>query len=100
MLRNPSATERRLWNVLRDRKLEGLKFRRQVAIGPYVADFVCLTRRLIIEADGPWHDEEHDAERDAWLDSQKFLVLRFTNKVIENERQTVLAAILEAAKKR
>ena len=100
MRRNPSVTERRLWKLLRDRKLEGLKFRRQVPIGPYIADFVCLSCRLIVEADGPWHDEEHDAERDAWLDNERFLVLRFTNKLIEDEPQTVFAAILEAASRR
>ena len=100
MRRNPSATERRLWRLLRDRKLEGLKFRRQVPIGLYFADFVCLGCRIIVEADGPLHDEEHDAERDAWLDRQKFLVLRFPNRVIEGDPQEVFAAILAAAKNR
>src|SRR5580698_5412188 len=85
MRRNPSATERRLWKLLLDRKLVGLKFRRQVPIGPYFADFVCLSCRIIVEADGPFHDEEHDAKRDAWLAGQKFLVLRFPNRVIEGD---------------
>jgi very-short-patch-repair endonuclease len=49
MRRNPSATERRLWRLLRDRRLEGLKFRRQIPIGPYFADFVWLSARLIVE---------------------------------------------------
>jgi very-short-patch-repair endonuclease len=100
MRRNPSVTERRLWRLLRDRKLEGLKFRRQVPIGPYFADFLCLSRRIIVEADGPLHDQEHDAERDAWLDSQRFLVLRFPNKMIAEKPQEVFEAILAAAKAR
>ena len=100
MRRNPSATERRLWKLLRDRKLEGLKFRRQVPIGTYFADFVCLSCRIIVEADGPLHDEEHDAKRDAWLTSQRFLVLRFPNRVIEGDPNVVFAAILAAARGR
>ena len=54
-----------------------LKIRRQVPIGRYIADFVCLRHRLIIEFDGPFHDEEEDAIRDAWLATQYFRVLRF-----------------------
>jgi len=100
MRRNPSATERRLWKLLRDRKLEGLKFRRQVPIGRYFADFVCLSHRIIVEADGPLYDEEHDAKRDAWLSGQKFLVLRFPNTVIEGDPNVVFAVILAAAEKR
>jgi very-short-patch-repair endonuclease len=53
MRRAPTWNERALWKLLRDRKLEGLRFRRQVPLGKYIADFVCLQRRLIIEADGP-----------------------------------------------
>src|SRR5271170_5710411 len=53
--RAPPATERMLWKLLRDRRLEGLKFRRQVPLGRYIADFVCLSCKLIVEADGPWH---------------------------------------------
>src|SRR5579872_131250 len=100
MRRNPSVTERRLWRLLRDRKLEGLKFRRQVPIGPYFADFLCLSCRIIVEADGPLHDEGHDAERDAWLENQRFLVLRFPNKMIAEAPHDVFEAILAAAAKR
>src|SRR5690242_14094269 len=75
----PTFNERSLWKLLRDRRLEGLKFRRQVAIGPYIVDFVCFAHRLIVEADGPMHDPASDAARDAWLRSQRFDVLRFEN---------------------
>ena len=94
MRHEPSATERALWKILRDRRLGGLKFRRQVPIGRYVADFVCLRHRLIVEADGPLHEPEHDAIRDAWLRGQGFRVLRFTNQEFERGPERVLSAIL------
>ncbi|WP_298161731.1 DUF559 domain-containing protein [Brevundimonas sp.] len=97
MRREPVLYERRLWKLLRDRRLEGLKFRRQVVIGRYIADFVCLRHRLIVEADGPTHDASlPDIERDAVLREQNFRVLRFANADIENRRHEVVAAILAA----
>ena len=96
MRREPSATERLLWKILRDRRLGGLKFRRQVPLGRYVADFVCMRHRLIVEADGPLHDPDHDAARDAWLRSQNFRVLRFSNEQIERGPELVFSAILAA----
>ena len=96
MRRAPTSTERLLWDLLRDRRLKGLKFRRQVPLGPYVADFLCLRHRLVIEADGPLHDVERDAVRDAWLMSQNFRVLRFSNDLVHRDRASVFAAILEA----
>ncbi len=95
MRREPALYERRLWILLRDRRLNGLKFRRQMAIGPYVADFVCLRHRLIIEADGPFHDAKRDRVRDAWLVRQGFRVLRFPNGQIENRSWEVIGAILD-----
>ncbi|MDB5464019.1 MAG: hypothetical protein JWP28_1585 [Phenylobacterium sp.] len=67
---NPSATERLLWSRLRQRKLGGLKFRRQTPRGPYVLDFLCLRHRLVVEAGGPFHDPERGAVRDAWLEAK------------------------------
>jgi very-short-patch-repair endonuclease len=98
--RTPSASERMFWTLLRDRRLEGLKFRRQVPIGPYVADFVCLSCKLIVEADGPWRDEQHDAERDRWLTSQGFRVLRFSNGDIAQKSHEVFRAIRGMAEAR
>jgi very-short-patch-repair endonuclease len=98
MRRAPSATERMLWRLLRDRCLEQLKFRRQVPIGRYVADFVCFQHRLIVEADGPLHDEVHDAERDAWLQGQGFRVLRIPNDMVARAPESVLDAIFAAAR--
>jgi very-short-patch-repair endonuclease len=90
--------ERRLWKLLRDRRLAGLKFRRQVVLGRYIADFVCFRHRLIVEADGPHHeDQAEDVSRDDWLRSQGFRVLRVPNQQIENRSEQVVAAVLAAA---
>jgi very-short-patch-repair endonuclease len=91
--------ERALWKLLRDRRLDGLKFRRQVPLGRYVADFVCFRHRLIVEADGPTHEDSlHDVERDAWLASQGFRVMRFQNRSIEDAPTAVLDAIWAATR--
>jgi very-short-patch-repair endonuclease len=96
MRRTPTMAERLLWKLLRDRRLEGLKFRRQTPVGPFVADFLCLRHRLIVEADGPWHIAEADAARDAWLGSQGFRVLRFSVNEIVTTPENVLMAIMDA----
>jgi very-short-patch-repair endonuclease len=98
--RNATVVERDLWALLRDRRLDGLKFRRQVSLGRYIADFVCFDCKLIVEADGPFHDEAHDAERDRWLQSEGFEVLRFTNSMVHARQHEVISAILEAASRR
>ena len=98
MRRAPVLYERRMWALLRDRRLEGLKFQRQKVIGRYIVDFVCFRHRLIVEADGPQHDDpEGDAARDDWLAAQGFRVLRFPNRQIENRSHEVIAAIRAAA---
>ena len=85
--RNPTDAESRLWTRLRRKQIDGHRFRRQVPLGPYVADFVCLEARLIIEVDGGQHDERAalDAQRTAWLEANRFRVLRFwNNDVMQN----------------
>jgi very-short-patch-repair endonuclease len=94
--RDPSATERFLWERLRQRRLGGLKFRRQMPLGPYVLDFVCLRHRLVVEADGPFHDPARDAARDAWLLAKGFRVLRFSNREIQGSPDLVADRILSA----
>ena len=97
MRHDPVANERALWKLLRNRRLEGLKFRRQVPIGRYIADFLCPRHQLIVEADGPTHENNlYDLERDAWLRAEGFRVLRFPNTMIERRPQDVLDAILAA----
>ncbi|MDQ6638000.1 MAG: endonuclease domain-containing protein [Candidatus Dormibacteraeota bacterium] len=70
---------RRLWYRLRSRQLLGCKFRRQVPVGPYFADFACLEARLVLEVDGDHHGDQlvYDARRDHWLGEMGFRVLRF-----------------------
>gem|GEM_PF-1822356 len=95
---NQTDTERELWHLLRGRELAGCKFRRQVPLGPYVADFVCLSTRLIVELDGGQHGEQitYDSERTKRLETQDFRVLRFWNNQVFEEREAVLATILSA----
>jgi very-short-patch-repair endonuclease len=89
--------ELRLWRILRDRRLSGAKFRRQVPIGPYITDFACFEARLIIEADGGQHAESpSDAVRDAWFEKQNFRVLRFWNNDILNNPEGVMTLIATA----
>lgn len=78
--------EHRLWSVLRGRRLDGCKFRRQHPIGWFIVDFACVERRLIIEVDGAQHAENPaDERRTRWLESQGWRVIRFWNdEVIEN----------------
>ncbi len=91
MRQSPTAQEARLWSVLRDRRLEDVKFRRQVPLGPYVVDFLCPRHRLIVEADGPFHGD--DSVRDRWLNAQGFTVMRFSNDQIAASRPEVLSMI-------
>src|SRR5438067_8616384 len=77
--REMSKTEWRLWFRLRGRQLGGCKFRRQVPLGPYIADFACLEAGLVVEVDGDHHGDQlaYDARRDRWLSGTGFRVLRF-----------------------
>jgi len=76
--RYATDAERKLWFALRDRRLGGFKFVRQEAIGPYIVDFVCREKRLIIEVDGGQHAENRrDRMRDSTLTAEGYHVLRF-----------------------
>ena len=86
-----------MWAILRGRRLEELKFRRQVPVGRYVVDFLCLRHRLIVEVDGPFHDAAHDARRDEWLKSQGFRILRFSDSEVRARPHAVMATITAAA---
>ncbi|MDP2009997.1 MAG: DUF559 domain-containing protein [Phenylobacterium sp.] len=94
--RKAPSTETRLWDLLRARRLDGLKFRRQFAIGPYVVDFVCLERRLIVEADGPLHDPVRDVTRDDWLGRKGFRVVRLANARINDQPELAVDDIRRA----
>jgi len=89
--------EHRLWQILRAHRFAGYKFRRQVPIDFYIADFVCFSARLIIELDGSQHVENMgDERRDASLRAQGFRVLRFWNDDIFENEEGVLTSILDA----
>ncbi len=95
-LRNePTDTERHLWRYLRLRQLGGFRFRRQVPIGRYVADFACMDAKLLVEVDGGQHqDNDYDVQRDAELKAIGFTVLRFWNNQVLQETEDVLEEIL------
>ncbi len=97
MRREPTDAERRLWTLLRAKRLNGAKFKRQEQIGNFIVDFVCYDARVIVEADGSHHaDRAGDCLRDEWLSSQGFRVLRFWNNQILSETNAVADAILNA----
>ena len=90
--------ERLLWRHLRNRSLDGFKFRRQHKIGAYIADFACIEKKIIIEADGGQHaaDIEYDAARTGYLNKHGWSVLRFWNTEILQETEAVLNTIYNA----
>lgn len=96
--RNLTEAERALWEHLRYRQIGGHKFRRQHGVGPYIVDFTCVEKRLIIELDGGHHTQqaEYDNIRTEWLESQGFQVLRFWNNQVLQEIEAVKLVILNA----
>jgi len=89
--------ERKLWFALRDRRFTNFKFRRQVPVGPFIADFLCYDARLVIEVDGGQHAESvRDSRRDQWLAANNFRVLRFWNNDVLMNIEGVLTLILDA----
>src|SRR6266403_1808161 len=88
--------ERKLWFALKDRRFAAFKFRRQVPVGPYIADFICFQLRLIIEVDGGQHGGSvRDIERDNWLTQNEFRVLRFWNNDVLQNLEGVLTRLAE-----
>jgi very-short-patch-repair endonuclease len=95
--------EGRLWYFLRDRQIEGFKFRRQHRIGHYVVDLVCLEKKLILEIDGGQHNEvlnqEQDRIRTNWLEKEGYQVLRYWDNDVLNNTEGVLEVIRQALTK-
>ena len=95
--RDMTEAERKLWQLLRSRRLAHVKFRRQVPLGPWIADFVTFEHKVIVEADGSQHaDSERDKARDVDLATRGFRVLRFWNNDILARPEAVLEQILDA----
>ena len=97
--KQPTDAEKRLWYFLHKKQLDGFRFKRQEAIGNYVADFVCPALKLVIEVDGGQHGVAvgKDAARTAWLESQGHTVIRFWNNEVMDNIEGVLATIREEA---
>jgi len=95
--KNLTDAEKRLWYNLRDRQLGGWKFRRQHVIGPFIVDFVCLEKKLVIELDGGQHAEmeAQDQKRTDYLIRKGFRVMRFWNNEVLQETEAVLETIFD-----
>jgi very-short-patch-repair endonuclease len=91
--RTMTEHEQFVWSKLRSRRFSDFKFRRQVPMGSYVADFVCLKQWLIIELDGGQHNavegRENDVTRDLWFRNQGFRVLRFWNHEVTEDWEAI-----------
>ncbi|MBZ9844759.1 endonuclease domain-containing protein [Mesorhizobium sp. CA5] len=99
MRRESTDAEDRLWHELRGRRLDNIKFKRQVPIGRFVADFLCAEAKLIVEIDGSQHAESlRDLERDAALKARGFRVLRFWNDDVLKELDAVCDTIIAYVK--
>jgi very-short-patch-repair endonuclease len=91
---NMTETERRVWSRLRSRQVGGYKFRRQVPVGPYVVDFMCVSDRLAIEVDGAGHeDEEKDACKTEWLQAHGYRVIRIPVNDVDESMDDVIHGI-------
>jgi adenine-specific DNA-methyltransferase len=104
MRTEPTTAEQRLWRLLRNRRLVGLKFRRQHPFGPYILDCYCPAARLVVELDGDTHadaeTQKRDAERTAYLERRGLKVLRFWNgELAENEEGVVTRIVEECAQR-
>jgi very-short-patch-repair endonuclease len=97
---NAVKAEALIWRAVRNRRCLGAKFQRQAVLGSFIADFVCFERRLVVEVDGPSHEaEEHkaaDVERDAWLESQGFRILRLPNALVIGSTELAVERIRAA----
>ena len=97
MRKEPTPAERVLWQMLRGHRLGGLKFRRQVPVGSFIADFACNDPKVIVECDGGQHAvSASDVARDAWFRAEGYRVLRFWNREIIDHPEGVGTRILQA----
>jgi very-short-patch-repair endonuclease len=95
--RDMTEAEKVMWRILRARQLAGYKFRRQEPIGRYVVDFVCFSPRIVIEIDGGQHNEvtSYEERRSRFLEREGFMVLRFWNNEVLENREGVCERIVE-----
>ena len=100
--KTPTEAEQRLWQKPKRRQIGGVKFRRQHSLGPYIVDFACLERRLVVEVDGGQHVEQADADeqRTRWLESQGYTVLRFWNNEVLGQTEHVAQAVFDCVEEK
>jgi very-short-patch-repair endonuclease len=91
----PTEAEKKLWGYLRKHQINGLKFRHEHSIGPFIVDFYCKEANLVIEVDGEIHQyqPEEDKIRQAFLENLEFRVVRFPNDTVLNDMEQVLSKI-------
>jgi 5-methyltetrahydrofolate--homocysteine methyltransferase len=101
--KNANDAEQKLWSYLRGRQLDGYKFRRQHALGQYIADFICLPARLVIELDGDTHGNDErqrlDAIRTESIERAGYRVIRFWNDEVFDDVDEVIEEITNALRK-
>jgi very-short-patch-repair endonuclease len=99
-----TSAEAELWNILKSKKLDGIKFRRQYSIGSYIIDFCCPSEKILIELDGDPHGEYHkieeDKKRDQYLEGLGFSILRFENRLVFQEPEFVKNEIRKTFKRK
>ena len=92
-----TKAEAKMWDLLRDFRPRGARFRRETPIGPYIADFAWLSKKIVIEVDGDSHEtaegRSHDRVRDAWMRDQGYTVLRFDNADLADAEDHVFLEI-------
>jgi very-short-patch-repair endonuclease len=93
---NATPAERRLWQLLRASQLDGFKFSRQIAIGPFIADLVCRKEKLVIELDGGQHGDARDIARQRFIEARGYRVLRFWNHQVLNDPDMVFEVVRSA----
>ncbi len=98
--KNSTEAESLLWQEIRNRKLQGYKFRRQHPVAGYIPNFICIEKRLIVEIDGGYHSEEEqqkfDVSRTKWLEEHDYRIIRFTNDEVTNNIEEVLQKLEKA----
>ncbi|MGI9371159.1 MAG: endonuclease domain-containing protein [Hyphomicrobiales bacterium] len=101
--KNMTPPERKIWLQLKALKSRGYKFRRQAPIGPYIVDFVCFAKNLVVEIDGDTHflgnEPKKDKQRTIFLEQEGFSLLRFTNLDVANNPEGVLQNVLSGLQK-
>lgn len=97
--KDATDAEHKLWHCLRNRALSDVKFRRQYVMGPYIADFCCVEKKLVVELDGGGHGEEgyeeYDRKRTEFLNGKGYRVLRFWDDEVLKDQEGVLSVIWE-----